>query len=75
MKITITPKNLTEYPLHTHDTHEIVYYVHGKGVMKTSQGNIPFEKGTILILPPHVAHCSVSENGFKIYACMSTTLF
>ena len=65
MKITVTPENIIEYPFHKHETHEIVCYLKGKGIMKTEQGNIPFEEGTILILPPNLGHCSISENGFK----------
>lgn len=65
MLITVTPDNLKEYPLHEHDEYEIVCYTEGKGKMVTDCGDFPFRKGTLLLLPPHVRHHSVSENGFK----------
>lgn len=65
MNITVTPDNLKEYVFHKHDVREIVCYISGTGEMQTSRGNIPFEKGTILILPPNLLHRSVSEDGFK----------
>jgi hypothetical protein len=33
--------------------------------METEQGKIPFQKGTLLVLPPNIKHHSKSENGFK----------
>lgn len=65
MRITITPDNLKEYPFHKHETSEIVCYFQGEGIMETEQGNVPFQKGTLLILPPNITHRSKSENGFK----------
>ena len=65
MQITITPKGLKEYPFHKHDSSEIVCYLHGEGFMETEQEDIPFQKGTILLLPPNIKHRSKSKNGFK----------
>lgn len=65
MLITITPDHLKEYPLHEHEEYEIVCYLYGNGKMQTDCGDFPFQKGTILLIPPRVRHRSVSENGFK----------
>lgn len=62
--ITLTPKDLSSYPLHRHDTYEIICYLEGRGVMRTENEDIPFEAGTILIVPPHFMHGSQSEDRF-----------
>ena len=36
----------------------------GNGFLATTQGNISFEKGDIIIVPPRILHGSVSERGF-----------
>lgn len=63
-KINRTPKGIKEYPLHTHKNYEIMLYLDGKGCMKTDTRKIPFERGTIIVVPPDTKHGSVSENGF-----------
>jgi AraC-like DNA-binding protein len=40
-------------------------YLDGEGYMRTELGNIPFEAGTIVIVPPNIKHGSISENGFR----------
>ena len=65
MLITITPDHLKEYPAHEHSEYEIICYLQGNGKMQTDRGDFPFQKGTILLIPPRVRHRSVSENGFK----------
>lgn len=62
--INITPKNKVKYPLHIHPVWEILYYLDGKGYLATEKGNLPFEKGKIIIVPPNTVHGTVSENGF-----------
>lgn len=63
--ITITPPNLSSYPLHQHKSYEIICYLDGKGVMRTQNGDIPFEKGTLLIIPPGITHGSNSDKPFS----------
>ena len=62
--VSITPEGTVSYPLHQHGQWEIMYYLSGRGFMQTESGNIPFEKGSIIIGPPNTFHGSVSENGF-----------
>ena len=60
-----TQDGVVRYPMHTHKNYEIMLYLDGKGYMRTEHGNIPFETGTIVIVPPNIKHGSISENGFR----------
>ena len=60
-----TQDGVIQYPMHTHKNYEIMLYLDGKGYMRTELGNIPFEIGTIVIVPPNIKHGSISENGFR----------
>ena len=60
----ITQPDTSNYPMHQHDQWEIMYYLSGNGYMATQNGNISFEKGSIIIVPPKTMHGSVSEDGF-----------
>ena len=60
-----TEDGITNYPLHVHKNFEIMIYVEGKGYMRTEHGDIPFQPGTIIIVPPNIKHGSRSENQFK----------
>ena len=60
-----TQGGVIQYPMHTHKNYEIMLYLDGKGYMRTELGNIPFEIGTIVIVPPNIKHGSISENGFR----------
>ncbi len=62
--ISITEDGTKKYPLHQHPHWEIMYYLSGEGHLATQGGNIPFKPGSIIIVPPTVAHGSVSQNGF-----------
>ncbi|MBQ8742311.1 MAG: AraC family transcriptional regulator [Clostridia bacterium] len=64
-KINCTPDGVVRYPMHTHKNYEIMLYIEGKGYMRTESGDVPFEDGTIVIVPPNIKHGSISENGFK----------
>jgi AraC-like DNA-binding protein len=64
ISVGVTPPNTVKYPLHRHDTWEVMYYLSGKGYLDTMGEKIPFEKGSIIIVPPNIMHGSVSENGF-----------
>ncbi len=60
----MTPPNTLKYPLHKHETWEVMYYLSGVGYLATENGNIEFERGSIIIVPPNIMHGSVSQNGF-----------
>ena len=64
-KVNCTQNVVDEHPMHTHKNYEIVLYLEGQGNMRTDAENIPFEEGTIVIVPPHVKHGSISKNGLK----------
>lgn len=64
MSVSITPKNTVKYPLHQHNAWEIMYYLDGSGYLATAQGNIPYENGDIIIVPPRIVHGSASNGGF-----------
>lgn len=64
IRISITPKNTKKYPLHRHNNWEIMYYLSGSGYLATNEKDIPFEKGSIIVVPPKIMHGSVSENEF-----------
>ena len=63
--INCTQDGVIRYPMHSHKNYEIMLYLDGKGYMRTELGNIPFEVGTIVIVPPNIKHGSISENGFR----------
>ena len=54
------------HPLHSHEEYELLYYLEGKGVMRTSQGDLPFYPGQSMIIPPGVKHGSLSEGGYLV---------
>ena len=64
ISVSITPKNTIKYPLHQHSEWEIMYYLSGEGYLATKNENIPFKKGSVIIVPPETTHGSVSKNGF-----------
>lgn len=71
MKVTIHlcgKDNRLAYPLHTHDTYEIIYYIEGEGVLRTPNGELPFSAGSIALIPPGVAHGTSSKARFLLYA-------
>ncbi|MBQ9132461.1 MAG: helix-turn-helix domain-containing protein [Clostridia bacterium] len=65
LKINCTADGVVRYPMHTHKNCEIMLYLEGEGDMRTELGNIPFKKGTIVIVPPNIKHGSTSKSGFK----------
>ena len=62
--ISITAPGTKKYPLHQHTDWEIMYYLNGVGSLATKNDNIPFQPGSILIVPPRTVHGSVSKDGF-----------
>ncbi len=65
LQIYRTENGCIRYPLHTHKNYEIMLYLNGVGRLRTSEGDFPFEEGTVLIVPPGVLHGSDSETGFQ----------
>ena len=72
--VTITADNTCSYPQHTHETAEIAYYLEGEGVLRTAQGDIPFSKGTFIVIPAKLRHGSVSKQPYK-NICVHTNDF
>ncbi len=64
-QISITDDNVKRYPQHKHSFWEIMLYTEGKGYLYTPTENIPFDVGTIIIVPPKIAHGSVSDKPFR----------
>ena len=60
-----TQDGVIQYPMHTHKNYEIMLYLDGEGYMCTELGNIPFEAGTVVIVPPNIKHGSTSGKGFR----------
>jgi AraC-like DNA-binding protein len=63
--ISKTDEGVCRYPLHTHPHTEIMYYLRGEGALCLSEGALPFSPGTIIIVPPGVAHGSQAAAGFQ----------
>lgn len=53
------------YPEHKHKYCEILIYTKGTGFLKTDNLQIPFSRGTIIIVPPNTSHVSVSEGPYE----------
>lgn len=65
IKVTITPNNIKKYPIHSHDTWELMCYLSGNGHLETSKSDYPFECGTIIAVPPGIKHGSCGEGYFS----------
>ena len=63
--ITITQKNVKVFPIHEHETWEYICYEDGTGVLKTESGDMPFKKGTVILVPPNHKHGSSSDSQFR----------
>ncbi len=63
-----TQENTRQYPLHRHDAWEIILYVKGSGVLRTTRDAIPFHPGTIILIPPQIAHGSAAEHCFENFS-------
>ena len=64
LQINCTDAGVINYPLHSHNDYEILYYLNGEGFLKTQNGDIPYLPGTIIIVPPHFSHGSTSSEVF-----------
>lgn len=64
-QINCTQDGVKSYPMHKHNSFEIMLYLCGEGRMRTPDRDYPFSAGSIIIMPPGTEHGSDSENGFK----------
>lgn len=64
VRMTVTQENTKEYPMHSHDAVELMCYIQGNGVLRTSKGDFKFKEGTVIAVPPGVVHASHSANNF-----------
>lgn len=56
------------YPLHTHQTYEIIFYLEGEGFLRADSRDLPFSPGSIAVIPPEVSHATLSKAGFRLFA-------
>ena len=73
INITITKKNVKTFPIHEHKTWEYICYEDGFGALKTEKGDIAFEPGTVIVVPPNFKHGSSAETQFR-NICIHTDL-
>ncbi len=52
---------------HQHDTWEFVCYLEGAGAIVVGDEAVPFVPGTIVCLPPRIAHHERSAGGYRNY--------
>ena len=43
-------------PFHNHDWEHEVFILEGEGVVKSEQGDMPFNSGTVVFVPPNERH-------------------
>lgn len=61
-----TGANLSQYPLHVHAYWEVLYYTKNTGFLRIEyEEPIPFQEGTVICVPPHIAHGSISDTVFE----------
>lgn len=63
-KVNRTRDGIKSYPIHSHETWEVMCYTDGCGIMNTESGSIPFSCGTIIAIPPGMKHGSESNSQF-----------
>lgn len=50
------PKYILSYPLHWHNEMELIYNVHGTGIITVEDKQYTFNEGDLIILPPEIIH-------------------
>lgn len=65
IEVSITRECTQSFPQHAHDVFEIMHYVKGEGVLRTSCGDYPFASGTVIVVPPGIEHGSVAQGYFR----------
>ncbi|HTY56892.1 MAG TPA: AraC family transcriptional regulator [Candidatus Binataceae bacterium] len=56
---------IRSYPLHQHESWELVLYTHGRGVATIGEREISFHPGRLICMPPGVPHKEISEHGYR----------
>ena len=64
--VTRTAANLSQFPLHAHPCWEVLYYTKNSGYLRLeNEEAIPFQEGTVICVPPYLAHGSRSDGVFE----------
>lgn len=50
---------------HMHDHWEYVYCTEGGGTFNFENSSLPYKKGDVVVIPPHVPHSNDSQQGFN----------
>ena len=59
-----TKSPIMTYPNHFHRSWEILYSIDGRGDAWIDGNCVPFEKGTMMLLPPYTTHYKTSAEGY-----------
>ncbi|MER7930033.1 AraC family transcriptional regulator [Streptomyces sp. NPDC096057] len=54
---------------HAHSFFEIVFTLHGSGLLHTSQGDTHLHRGTVILLPPGTVHTARGCQSLNVYHC------
>lgn len=52
---------------HVKNIWEIVYYINYEGVFVLGDKEIPYEKNTVMLIPPNVMHYEFSTSAIELY--------
>jgi len=65
--ITFVGRHTTVYTVsrHAHDSWEYVYCTAGGGAFLFGDRSLPYKKGDVVVIPPHVPHSNDSQQGFN----------
>ena len=65
--ITFVGRHTTVYTVsrHAHDSWEYVYCTAGGGTFFFDGRSLPYKKGDVVVIPPHVPHSNDSQQGFN----------
>jgi len=58
---------------HQHSDWELIYNVSGTGTMSIQGKSYPFSPGTVVLLPPQIPHCKISDDTFEDYYILFST--
>jgi len=59
---------------HAHETWELIYCTSGTGILEFDDFSLPYEKGSIVVIPPYTPHSNASTEGFtNIHLNISNT--
>ena len=75
--ITFVGRHTTMYNVsqHVHKDWEYVYCTSGSGVFHFAQGDLPYQQGDVVIIPPGIAHANDGAQGFNnIHIRMSSPI-